>query len=172
VTKKEPRAATVWRLGGVAVSLVWPAILVWLSASAVRRAVSGGVADSFAPRVRNASNDPVLVEDINSQIASASLDRTLIVYLGVAGFIAVVGAALRVVSHGAPSATVKGIDFAGKCLALSSAVVAFAAAQSRFGDAGVSPYIPAQFELIAFVAVIFAVTLVWFIGFRAAIAKG
>lgn len=167
----EPITAKLWRSGGVLVSLVWPALLVWLSAPTVGRAVSGGVADSFAPRLHAASDDLVLLEDIRSQISSAALDRTLIVYFGIAALVAVVGAALRAFAHGAPSPTLKGADFAGKCLALSGAVIAFAGAWSRVGDAGVLPYIPASFVWIAVGGGILALVVVWIFGSLDAEAK-
>lgn len=161
----------LWRLGGILVSILAPIALVAWSAPAVRRAVAGGLADSFAPRLHNAATDPVLIADIRSQIDSAQLDRTLVIYLGVAALVVVAGAALRVWAHGVKEPEFEGFDFAGKCLALSAGVIGANAAWDRFDFAGVAVYLPAWIEWVALGGGIVVIAVLYCIGYVSAPSK-
>lgn len=168
--KDEPTATKVWRGIGALITLAAPALLVQLSARAVQQAVAGALNDSFRPLLQKARYDDALSEYIKAQIHSAALDRTLIIYLGISAFIALVGAVHRVWAHGGDTPALKSADFAGKCLALSAAMLALSGAWARFGDAGVSTYLPRNFD-VALVVGLVVVAALWVCGYLLAKAK-
>lgn len=153
-----------WKIIGAIVAIVLPAVLVFASLGQVSKAVYGAVHSDFAARLHNAQGDCRLIADIVSQINAAVLDRMLVIYLMVAGLVALLGAVHRVWAHGGDSAALKSADFAGKCLALSAAVIVATAAAARLGGAGLNEYLPQLFwvtVLSALVVVVGIFFLLW-----------
>jgi hypothetical protein len=161
MSKEEPAALKAWRLSGVLLSLSSPLLLVWLSNGPVRSAVR----NSFAARLHAACADKRLQADINSQIDAAALDRTLVIYLAVASFVAVIGAVHRAWAHGGSTAELKAVDFAGKCLALAAAVVVLGAALARFWNGKLETYLPAGFWWACVGGLVVVTAGLWVVGY-------
>lgn len=100
---------------------------------------TGGVTsleNDFSARLAAAGTDVPLRKKIEAQIAQAAFDRTLIIYLAVAGLVVAVGSVLRAVSHSSETTCGKTTDFVGKCLALTGAVLGGSGAVARFEQGG------------------------------------
>jgi len=169
--KAEPRLAKVWRAIGVLITLAAPPLLVHLSAPAVQLAVEKALKVSFSPLLSKARGDDALTGYIKAQIESAAIDRTLIIYLGIAALVGLIGAVHRVWAHAGESDSIKAADFAGKCLALSAAMLALSGAELRFGGANVLPYLPTNFAFLSTLVGVMVIAALWLCGYLAGEAK-
>lgn len=160
-----------WKAAGTLTAILAPGLLVLGSNGPVKNAVSGALNDSFADRIKSAQGDPRLINYIQSQIEPLALDRTLVIYLVVAGLVGLIGAVHRVWANGGDSKALKSADFAGKCLALSAAMIVGSAAWARLVGAQLNDYMPDYFWVFVWVAIVVFTGVFWWLWFLHVKAK-
>lgn len=131
--KDEPGRVTAVRGIGILIALCAPALLIWLGDDAMRSAVESALHARFDPRLPAIPlSDLTVSPELDEEIQQAAFDQILIILLAAAAVVAILGAVMRAATHGLNSTGGKALDFTGKCLALTSAVMVGAAAIQRF----------------------------------------
>lgn len=137
VSDDETKHLTRWRIIGISISVVATVVLFATSSDRISRAVFLSLYDSVNQQIAlaEALGDRALEAEIRAQVAATALNGILVAYLAIAGLVALIGAVMRALSHGATTPAGKALDFTGKVLAFVSAMIGLGAAASRAYEA-------------------------------------
>ena len=127
------------------IATVAPASLVLFCGGIITDAARSSLQDRVIELAHDGSSFAQAAASVVTE--STALDTVLVVYLAWAAVIATIGSLMRALAHGSRA---NAMDFAGKCLAVSSGVIVATGAVVRF-SAQLADWLPVWFYLVVLV---------------------